>query len=177
MRRYVSLLRGINVGNKLVNMAHLRELFMSMGAKDVETYLRSGNVLFDSEEEDAGRLRSNIEDRLLKDLGFGVKVFVKTELDLRRVVERMPFARLDMDKMHVTFLSAVPEDFPMADVDSAKAQGEEFALVGKEIYLYCPAGYGRTKLSNNYFEKKLRVDATTRNWRSVNALLLLAEGR
>ena len=177
MQNYAALLRGINVGDKLVDMSALRKIFVDMGAKGVETYMRSGNVVFDSEEIDATKLRSEIEKRLLKGLCFSVKVFVKSGLEMRRVVDMMPFDGLDKDRMHVTFLSAVPDGFSSAEIDSAKANGEEYALAGNQIYLYCPAGYGRTKLSNNFFEKKLKVDATTRNWRTVKAILKLMEDR
>lgn len=160
-----------------MDMSLLKKIFVGMGAREVRTYLRSGNVIFESGEKDTARLRRDIESSLLEKLGFSVKVLVKTGVELRRVVESMPFTDLDTDKLHVTFLSAVPRKFPSEAVDSAKAQGEEYALVGKEIYLYCPAGYGRTKLSNRCFEKKFSVDATTRNWRTVNAILKLVEGR
>lgn len=177
MRTYISLLRGINVGGRLVDMGLLKEIFNTIGAEKVETYLRSGNVIFESSENDTSALMRKIERELEKRLGFKIKAFVKTVDELRNVVDRMPLGNREGDKLHVTFLSATPVNFPSKEVDSVKGADEEYAYTGNEIYLYCPGGYGRTRLSNNYFERKLKVDATTRNWRSVNALLSTMDAR
>lgn len=160
MHSCVSLLRGINVGNKVVDMPGLRRIFSSLGAEKVETYLRSGNVIFYIEEGDRTRLKGAIEDALLESLGYGVKVFIGSAADLRRVVDGVPFTGTDAGRMHVTFLSATPAHFPAGEVDAVRSEGEDYRFSGHEIYLYCPGGYGRTRLSN---------------WRSVCSLLPLAE--
>ncbi|HVY69231.1 MAG TPA: DUF1697 domain-containing protein [Verrucomicrobiae bacterium] len=173
MPAYVAMLRGINVtGRNMIKMERLRASFEALGFKNVQTYLQSGNVIFTAPGA-APKLQKQIEARLLADHGFEVKVFLRTGAELAAVVEANPFAKntaLEPAKLHVTFLS---EDAPATAAETLKAlvtQQEEFHIAGREIYLQCPASYGNTKLSNNNIERKLKLGATTRNWRSVNAL-------
>jgi len=81
---------------------------------------------------------------------------------------------VDESKLHVTFLSAPAPQSAAKDLEALATQAEGFHIHGREVYLHCPNGYGRTRLSNNAIEKKLALEATTRNWKSVNALLALA---
>jgi uncharacterized protein (DUF1697 family) len=119
-------------------------------------------------------LVSEIEKEINDYFCFKVVVIIRTKDELKRLVEGVPFEGRDDSKFHVTFLSARPGHFPMEEIGAAKDKGEEFSISGKEIYLFCPNGYGRTKLTNTFFERKLKVSATTRNWRTVNALLSMA---
>jgi uncharacterized protein (DUF1697 family) len=80
----------------------------------------------------------------------------------------------DVNNLYVTFLSDAPAQLNVEEIKKAKGPSEEFFISGREIYLFCPDGYGRTKLSNNFFEKKLGSVATTRNWKTVNKLSELA---
>jgi uncharacterized protein (DUF1697 family) len=170
------LLRGINVGTqKRVSMQTLKELYSSLGYEDVRTYVQSGNVVFSAKGNN-----SYIKDRLEKEIqltfGFGVLVFIRDRKEFATLVKNSPFKSRDETKLHVTFLSEKPSSVPVADLNSAKSGAEDFLLSGKEIYLFCPNGYGVTKLSNSFFERKLKVSATTRNWRTVNTLLELLSG-
>jgi uncharacterized protein (DUF1697 family) len=83
---------------------------------------------------------------------------------------------MDRQFLHVTFLVADPKEVDFELIESKKSPGEEIVLIKKTVYLYCPHGYGRTKLTNNFLETKLRVGATTRNWKTVNELLKIALG-
>jgi uncharacterized protein (DUF1697 family) len=173
-RRYVALLRGINLGarNKLA-MADLRALVTELGADDVETYVQSGNVVFASGGS-ASALERQIEERIRRDHGYEVPVLVRTAPELAKVVADNPFLRAgnDQTKLHVTFLAAAPG---RARVEAPPGSGaDEFSIVRREVYLHCPDGYGRSKLSNAFFEKQLGVVATTRNWRTVTTLAELA---
>lgn len=176
MRTYVSMLRGINVGGqKIVKMEQLKVLYESLGFTDVRTYVQSGNVLFEGSEPDSSNLSRKIKERIRKSFNLEVSVFIRTEDELRRLIEENPFEGKDAGKLHVTFLSERPATWPLDEISNAKEGGEEFLISGKEIFLFLPNGYGRTKLSNNFFEKKLKVNATTRNWRTVNSLLSMAK--
>jgi len=167
------MLRGINVGgNKKVSMQCLKEAYASIGLKNVQTYVQSGNVVF-STDITSTSVKEKIENEIKRVFGFDVLVFVRTREELSDLVENAPFKRKDETKLHVTFLSQRSANVPVDDLNSAKRGEEEFKIAGKEIYLYCPYGYGVTKLSNNFFEKKLKVSATTRNWKTVNALLAM----
>ncbi len=169
---YVALLRGINLGarNK-VSMQDLRALFDSLGADDVSTYVQSGNVVFKSSDS-AADLVPEIQRRIRRDLGLEVKVLLRTRAQLAKVVSANPFARSKRDPstLHVTFLDEKPDRVRVRGLDPDRFAPDELHVLGQEVYLHCPNGYGRSKLSNAYFEKQLAVAATTRNWKTVTAL-------
>ena len=172
LKTYVALLRGINLGarNK-VSMPDLRALFERLGAEDVVTYVQSGNVVFRSGDE-PGKLTNAIEKRIGRDLGLSVTVLLRTREQLAKAFAGNPFLndKREPTKLHVTFLSAKPDPARVRKLDPERAEPDEFRLVGEEIYLHCPNGYGKSKLTNAYFEKQLGVAATTRNWKTVTKL-------
>jgi uncharacterized protein (DUF1697 family) len=171
------MLRGINVsGQKMIGMEELRRTYDSLGFENARSYLQSGNVVFEYSGDDTSMIRSTIEKELKRSFGYDVLVFMRAKDELQGLVKSNPFAGKDDSKLHVTFLSEEPTSFPMEEVNKVKQGAEEFSSRGREIYLFCPDGYGNTKLSNNFFERKLKVSATTRNWRTVNALLSMANG-
>jgi uncharacterized protein (DUF1697 family) len=169
------MLRGLNVGgyNK-VTMVSLKECYESLGFNKVRTYIQSGNVVFDHPPGDAPVVADRIRKGIKKGFGLDVQVIVRTKEEISGLIRNLPFKGLDQNKFHVTFLSDRPPAIPLKEIDSAKDSAERFSVAGREVYLFCPNGYGRTKLSNQFFEKKLNVYATTRNWRTVNALSELA---
>ena len=177
LRTYVALLRGVNLGarNK-VSMADLRALFLDLGHEEVATYVQSGNVIFKSEIGNVAELTKTIERRIARDLGLSITVVVRTKAQLARVAADNPFAAREAEptKLHVIFLAAAPGRAHVSELDATRFAPDEFCLVGKEIYLHTPQGYGRTKLSGAYFEKQLGLAATTRNWRTVTKLAELA---
>jgi uncharacterized protein (DUF1697 family) len=174
MYTFISLLRGINVsGQKSIRMPELKALYESLGFSYVNTYVRSGNVVFDCTDYDAVRIGRAIEMEIERCFGFPVSVFLRDRDDFQRIIDGNPYIdprNEDPSKLHVTFLSNSP---PAEIANSLKIPPgieDESVLCGKEIYLICPHGYGRTKLSNSFFERKLKVLATTRNWKTVVAL-------
>jgi uncharacterized protein (DUF1697 family) len=179
LKKYVALLRGINLGarNK-VSMQDLRALFADLGAEDVATYVQSGNVVFRSADspDSPGKLTDAIEKQIHRDLSLDVTVLVRTQRQLAKLVAANPFADdvSDPTKLHVTFLADKPDPARVRMLDPTLAEPDEFSVIGQEVYLHCPNGYGRSKLSNAYFEKLLDVRATTRNWRTVTKLAELA---
>jgi uncharacterized protein (DUF1697 family) len=175
------MLRGINVsGQKKIRMPELKRLYESLGLANVETYVQSGNVVFDSPEPDASKLAELIEARIERVFGYQVSVFIRDAGDFRQIIDSNPFLNQrneDPDKLHVTFLYRAPSTAAWDTLDAPDNEADEFVPGEKEIFLFCPNGYGRTKLSNNFFERKLGVPATTRNWRTVNALYAIANER
>ena len=177
LKRYVALLRGINLGarNK-IGMADLRALFENLEAEDVETYVQSGNVVFRSRtaRDELGR---RIERRISSELGLEIKVLLRTSAELAKLVAGNPFAKRQSDpvKLHVTFLADTPAPARVRALDRTQFEPDEFRVAGREVYLHTPNGYGRSKLSNAYFETQLGVAATTRNWKTVTALADLAQ--
>jgi uncharacterized protein (DUF1697 family) len=175
MATYIAMLRGINVGSgKIVKMERLRASFEALGFDRVRTYVQSGNVIFESEQRSAGGLSRKIEEKIQRDFGFRVPVLVKTSKEIEQIVSDNSLVKeegIDHSKLHVTFLSDAPPKTAVKVLEPLATGRERFRILNREIYLYCPDGYGRTKLSNNAIEKKLSVVATTRNWRTVNTLL------
>ena len=171
------MLRGINVGgNRGVKMEDLKRLYTSLGYQNVRTYVQSGNVVFEHHDANSSKLAGEIEKSLKQHFGFDISVVIRTDKELKRLIDKNPFTEKDESKMHVTFLSTKPRTFSTDQIDGFVASGEAFLISGQDIYLFCPNGYGRTKLSNNFFEKTLKVIATTRNWRTTKTLYSMTSG-
>lgn len=178
MPTYLSILRGINVGaQKKILMADLKKLYDGLGFDSVTTYIQSGNVLFKTKKTPPAALVKKIEAAIKTKYGFDVPVIIRETEEMENVCQSNPFLKrkdVQMERLHVTFLAAVPEAALTKDLEKFTAPKDEFVIAGKEVYLYTPGGYGETKLSNTFFEKKLKVTATTRNWKSVCTLAEMA---
>jgi uncharacterized protein (DUF1697 family) len=179
MQTYIAILRGINVGaQKKVLMADLKDMLNKLKLKDVVTYIQSGNVVFKSDEKLSNEeFAAKIEKAIEKKFKFEVPVIVRNADELKRLISINPFAKNkknDPLKLHVTFLSEIPKKELIGELKKLNDPRDEFEIIGKEIFLHCPINYGETKLSNSFFEKKLKVTATTRNWKTVNTLLEMA---
>jgi len=175
--RHVALLRGINVGGKnKLPMATLACLFTGEGASDVVTFIQSGNVVFAAPPKRAAAIAARVERRLDAELSLRVPVVLRSAAELAAVAARNPFvaARRDPDELHVLFLAAQPTAAQLRALDPARSPGDEFAVIGRDIYLRLPNGVARTRLSNAYFDKALATVSTGRNWRTVLKLVELA---
>lgn len=172
---YIAILRGINVsGHHLIKMESLRTSLQGIGLQQVETYIQSGNIVFQSKITDVTLLESRIMNVILQDFGYHVPCLVLHSDDLYVIVNQNPLLRDPLNKLsyfHVTFLSKAPEIKDLTPIMDKKLPDEAAVLMGRTIYLYCPYGYGKTKLTNNFIEAKLKVSATTRNWKTLQALL------
>ncbi len=177
MTRQVALLRGINLGrHKRADMAYLRELVRDLGYDGVRTHLQSGNVVFTARGTPPEQAAKRIEDQLAHYLGLPVQVIVRTSDELAEVVERNPLREVasDPSRMLVTFLSAAPDPERLREVDPADFEPDLFRVRGREIYLWFPNGMRATHLTHSFWEKRLQVTATARNWNTVTKLLALA---
>jgi uncharacterized protein (DUF1697 family) len=177
MGTYVAMLRGINVGarNK-IRMTDLDALFVGLGHTGVVTYIQSGNVVFESRSRNASALADGIEARITRDLGLDVRVLVRTRAEVETVLRTNPFLETGADpaRLHVTFLADAPDPTRVSAVEDYDAGVDEFRVLGREVFLHCPDGYGNTKINNGFFEKRLKAIATTRNWNTVTKLVELA---
>ncbi len=178
MPHYVALLRGVNVGGKVAKMETVRASFEALGLADVTSYVQSGNILFQA-KAGGDALAKKIAARLQKDIGFAPGVRLLSGSDLARVVAESPFAKekgIDPTRLHVTFLDGPAPAAGLKRMEGFASAHERFVCQGTTVYLYCPDGYGRSKLNNNVFERALKVGATTRNWKTVTTLTgMLAE--
>lgn len=170
----VTFLRGVNVGGKKkVKMDQLVDVYDVLGFADIRTYLQSGNVLCSTSKISNAALQRKIEKGLESELELDVTVLCRTSREMGLVVKNNPYLKkknVDESKLHVTFLKEAPADNAVAELSKEKFGKEEFAIDGATVYVHCPAGYGKAKLNNNFFEERLGVDATTRNWKTVNKL-------
>jgi len=174
---YVALLRGVNVGGRSpLAMADLRALFVDLGHAAVRTYIQSGNVVFASPRTDQAALAAELEAGLAERLAVRSPVITRSAPELGRIAAGHPFAAegLAPATLHVTFLAATPDPALVEALEPPVAAGERWAVLERQVYLYCPDGYGRTKLNNGYFERRLKVAATTRNWKTVGTLAEMA---
>lgn len=175
MQTYISILRGINVsGQKKMLMTDLAKLYEDLGFKDVVTYIQSGNVIFKTDKKFTNvKLAKLIEDKIVATYNFQVPVIIRTLKELQDIVVINPFIKEEIDSLYVTFLSNSPSAINLEKLDNVNFLPDKFEIIDKEIFLSV-SSYGNTKLSNNFFENKLKVTATTRNWKTVNKLLELA---
>lgn len=170
---WVALLRGINVGGKhCVPMKELAALFAKAGCRSVRTYIQSGNVVFTAPGH-AAELRASLEQGIGKRFGFAVPVVLRTTRQMAGAIEGNPFAKLGLpqERLHVYFLAEQPQPDAIKQLDPQRSPGDEFRVLGSEIYLHVPNGMGRTKLTSTYFDSKLGTICTARNWNTVQKLL------
>ena len=173
--RYIALIRGINVSNTQLSMDRLRKLFTACGFDDVRTYIQSGNVIFTSDESPAACVAA-IEGRLRRELGKPVGVVVRKPRELAAVIANNPFMKMkdvDTARLSVAFLDGRPKAEGRKALAAREWGSDRFHHRGKELYLHCPDGFGRSKLATT-FERLLGVGATVRNWNTVTKLLEMA---
>ncbi len=178
---YVALLRSINVGGRnRVPMADLRALVGEAGFDDVTTYLQSGNVVFTGKDGKGAAAAAGraIGTALTAELGVTVPIVVRIAAELGKVVRSHPFADPGIADtlLHVTFLDRAPSASAVDDLTAMAGRfgDDRCAVDGREVYLYCPGGYGQTTLNNAWLERRLDRVGTTRNWRTVTTLASMA---
>lgn len=175
---YLALLRGINVsGQKLIKMADLRMNMEAGGYKNVQTYIQSGNIVFESPDTSAQSVAKNIEGLIKAQYGFDVTVFVYSKEEIERAVDNNPFITgrapepAGAKKLYVTFLNAVPSAEDIDKLKQAPIGDDSIAVSGNILYFKLAESAATSKLSNNLIENKLRLRATTRNWNTTLKLL------
>ena len=170
----VALLRGINIGGKnRLPMKDLAAMFSDAGCDDVRTYIQSGNVLFRAEPTLQEEIPSLVSASILSRFGYRIPVATRTARELQAIVQANPLLERssEPDKLHVAFLSEIPDPAKVEALDANRSTPDEFAVLGREIYLYCPNGLARTRLTNNYFDSTLSTTSTMRNWKTTLKLL------
>ncbi len=172
MKTFLSILRGINVsGHKKIPMAELKVLYEELNFENITTYIQSGNVIF--KNKNSKDLSKQIEQKIFGRYNFNVPVIIRTPDEMQSVIEGNHFLKqkdIDITKLHVVYLADDPKKENIEKLKMYNYEPDKFYISGKEVYLYCPNGYGNTKLTNNFFENKLKVTATTRNWNTTNEL-------
>ncbi len=169
--KYIAILRGINVGGKRkILMADLKAMFQKMGFTDLSTYIQSGNIIFHSDKNRKPQeLSKEIQHEIANTFGFEVPVIIRTPEQISLAIQSNPFysSEEDIPHLHLTFLGDSPSTENIISTESYSFEPDRFVLDGDSVYVYCEGKYHESKLSNNFFEKKLGVPATTRNWKTV----------
>ena len=170
----IAFLRAINVGGRVVKMDRLRALFEDAGFTGVETFIASGNVVFDlSAGKKTAPLEKTIEAMLKKALGYDVATFVRTSGELKAVAEHQPFPPAALKKaftVNVAFLRNAPGPKAFAALEAAKTPSDTFHLRGRELYWLSTVGQGVSKMSNAVFEKTLNVQSTVRGVSTIRKI-------
>lgn len=175
MKIYIAFMRGINVGgNRSMKMNELKQLLEKLGFSAIQTYIQSGNVVFQTAITDVKKIENMISNGIKDRFKYEVPVLVLDQIEFIKIIDENPFILddlKDLSHLHVTFLSDVPRMETYTEIKYLDYKPDEFQLVNRAVYLYCPLNYSKSKLTNGFFEKKLGVEATTRNWKTVTVLL------
>jgi len=177
--KYIVLLRGINVsGKNKLKMADLRAMLEGMNFEQVQTYIQTGNIMLEADEMLNTKLAESIKAQIKTTFDYDVPTLVLRIGEWRDIFQNNPFLQKrneDIKALYVTILAELPDNEMLNAVKDFQHKADEFQVIGKNIYIFCPDGYGRTKLTNTFFERKLKVAATTRNWKTVTKLMELSE--
>lgn len=175
MKSYIALLRGVNVGGqKKILMAGLRKILSKEGLSNVETYIQSGNVIFQSSEEKTQNLELKIHESIKKYFSIEVPVLVISPKELKQIFDDCPFPEEKKRSSYFTMIYNVPDKTLVDEVSKLSYANEEFVITRQCIYFYSSIGYGRAKCNNNFFERKLKIISTARNYKTMIKLIAMA---
>jgi uncharacterized protein (DUF1697 family) len=177
MHTFIAFLRAVNLaGHNAVKMRDVSSLFSNLGFTDVKTYIQSGNIIFRTDDDND--LTALIENEIQKVTGFSIDVMIRTPGRLHEIIARNPFsdpAEFDPARVAVIFLKDEAGEAIKAKMSEYDFSPDEFIISEKEVFIFCPGGFGKSKLTTGFFEKKLGIKCTARNWNTVNMILGIAE--
>ena len=166
-------------GHNSIKMTELSMLYNDLGFTGIQTYIQSGNVIFRAKRETSVlEIEQRIEKEILSKFNYVIPTMVRTNMDVSLLFKRNPFLNeenFDAAKMAVIFLRETPSDSQINKVINISYPPDKFRISGKEIFIYCPNGFGKTKIYTNFFEKKMGVSGTARNWKTITSILQIAE--
>jgi uncharacterized protein (DUF1697 family) len=178
MKPYIALLRGINVsGQKLIKMTELKTLLENCGFNHVTTYIQSGNVVFSSDETDVVKLQNKAKEAILNRFGFDVDVQIIEATKFKKITGQHSFLKGNEDQLksiYYILLAEKPSNSLVNELNELRQEVEFFNITDEVIYCFYPNGYGNAKWHNVFFEKKLKVSCTTRNYNTMQKLVELS---
>jgi len=170
VKRYIAFLRAINVGGTtLIKMTDLKRMFESFGLENVETFIQTGNVIFDSDESKASVLEEQIERQLEKAFGKRVQLFVRTTREVAAMVNSCPFIPQDKETAYVAILDQKPDKKSIDALLAFRSDADDFAVIGKDVFCL-RRDREASLISNNFIEKTIGVAGTTRNMTTIKKL-------
>jgi uncharacterized protein (DUF1697 family) len=171
---YIAMLRGINVGgHNRIKMDQLRSSLEAVGLQQVKTYIQSGNAVFKSATISPAALSRKIEKQIIGQFGFAVSVISRTADEINKTIANNPFlndSSINPEKLHVAFLSEAPAPLALKKLKELTLDPDQSRCLGKEVYFYFPNGVSGSSLWKHPLDRVLSVEATTRNWKTVNTL-------
>jgi uncharacterized protein (DUF1697 family) len=174
MPKYVAFLRAINVGGHTVKMDYLRQLFEALGCSNVETFIASGNVIFDSTSKSAKALEKKIEGYLQESLGYKVATFIRATTEVSATANYKPFTDAELaaegNALYIAFLADSPGEEAKQKLLSYVNEVDDFHVFGREVYWLCRTKFSDSKFSGALLEKTLGMQATVRNSTTVKKL-------
>jgi uncharacterized protein (DUF1697 family) len=166
-------------GHNSIKMTDLVLLYTNLGFRDAKTFIQSGNVIFSSKaDKTESSISASIEKDILEKYNYTIPVMIRTSRELSDLLSANPFLgeiKFDPAKMAVIFLHEEPSADQLKKVKDINYPPDKFKIIDREIFIYCPNGFGRTKLYTNFFEKKMGVKGTARNWKTITTILAIAE--
>jgi len=170
MTKYIAFLRAINVGgNSIIKMDDLKKIFESFGLENVQTYIQTGNVIFESKVKDVPLLEKMLESQLEKALGYNVGIFLRTMQEVTAIASQCPFTSKENETVHVAFLREQPDKKTSQALLNHNSEVDEFMVQGQEAY-NLRHDRDTSVFSNNFIEKTLGIPATTRNLTTVRKI-------
>jgi uncharacterized protein (DUF1697 family) len=173
MPRYIAFLRAINVGGHNIKMDVLRELFESLEFANVETFIASGNVIFESSAKNTATLEKKIEAMLRDGLGYEVSTFIRTTAELAKAAKYMPFKQSQLDaatSLNIAFIANPLDEGPVKKLMACKSDIDDFQIHGREIYWLCLKKQSDSKFSNAVLEKAIGVRSTLRSMSTIQKM-------
>ncbi|WP_422857820.1 DUF1697 domain-containing protein [Flagellimonas sp. S174] len=177
MKKYIALLRGINVGgHKKIKMVELKKVLAANRFQEVQTYIQSGNILFKAEKQTSLELAEKIHCLIESRFGFQVPVLIITFEELQHILDNNPFGKKpEENQLFFTLLKTPPQHEKVSEFNKYQFENEDFYITQNCVYLSFTRSYRNAKLNNNFIENKLKVEATTRNLKTMKKLLELSE--
>ncbi|HEX2091694.1 MAG TPA: DUF1697 domain-containing protein [Longimicrobiaceae bacterium] len=172
MQRYVAFLRAINVGGHTVKMDRLRGLFGELGLAGVETFIASGNVIFETAEGDLQGLERRIERHLRQALGYEVATFIRSASELTAIAAHRPFPASETEGalLYVALLPSPPDDEALRRLLAFRSEVDDFHVHGREVYWLCRKKTSESAFSGALLERALGMPATLRNVTTLRKL-------
>lgn len=169
MQSYLILLRGVNVaGKNILSMKELKSELEKCGFENAKTYIQSGNILLQSYLEKP-EIHKSIEDLMLSNWGYTVSTFILEKEELTSIITTNPFQNETLkspDKVLITFFKQSSE----LNLNGSIFHPDQFVISSNFVYLFCPNGYGNTKLNGAFFERKTKTMTTTRNYKTLKII-------
>ena len=170
MSRFVAFLRAINVGgHKIIKMDDLKKIFQSFGLENVQSFIQSGNIIFESQETNTNSLEKKLENQLEQALGYKVELFLRTVKEVADLANKSPFKPKEGETVHIVFLNEKPDKTMKQALMAFRSEADDFVLKGREVY-NLRRDRNKSIFSNMFMEKTLRVPATSRNLTTIQKI-------